>query len=111
MIGEASGLKRNGFTVGIWLVSLISTSIAGLIATVFVMMAFGLDPSEIVTAGAEPWTNAVIAAAAFAGLALTTGLSLWLWHFTRFRTVPIIMTTIQAGCVAWACVMIYGDYL
>ena len=103
-------MDRYGGTVGVWIVSLASLSLAGLIVAAFVMMAFGLDPSEVVTAGVEPWFNALMATGAFAGLAIATGLSLWLWHFTRFRLAALIMTVLEAGCVVWACVSIYQDY-
>jgi hypothetical protein len=103
-------MMRDKFTVAIWLVSLGTLSVAGLLATAFAMMAFGLDPSEIITAGAEPWTNAAIASAAFVGLAITTGLSLWVWHFTRWRRLALAMTAIEVGCVAWACAAVYRDY-
>ncbi|WP_158808789.1 hypothetical protein [Beijerinckia sp. L45] len=101
---------RDKRTVAMWLVSFGTLGVAGLLATAFAMMAFGLDPSEMITAGAEPWTNAAVAAAAFGGLVITTGLSLWVWHFTRWRMVALVLTVIEVGCVAWACASVYRDY-
>jgi hypothetical protein len=103
-------MMRDGRTLAMWVVSLATLSVAGLIATAFAMMAFGLEPSEMVTAGAEPWTNAATAAAAFAALVVATGLSLWLWHFTRWRKIAVAMAVLQVGAVTWACVAVYGEY-
>lgn len=108
---QSSILRSNGATVGLWIVWLGSLSVAGLLATAFAMMAFGLDPSEIVTAGAEPWTNAMIATSAVVGLAAIAGLSLWLWHFTRFRPISLILTAISVGLVIWASISVYTDYI
>ena len=97
-------------TAAFWALALATLGTAGLLTGSFVLMALSLDPGEIVLAGAEPWTNAAEAVAAFAALAVTTALSLRLWHSDRWRGVSLLMTLAGLGIVAWACRSFYTDY-
>ena len=103
--------KRTGGTLAVWLVSSVNLLAAGLIAAEFVFMATSLDPTEILTVGTEPWTDALLAAAAFAGLVVATVLSLGLWHRGRLRTLALLLTAAETGAVVWACVKVYNEYL
>ena len=97
-------------TAGVWIVSLLSLSMGGLIAAEFIFMATSLDPTEIITAGTEPWTDALEAGGAFTGLIAATVLGLALWHTARFKIVGLLLTIAEVGAVAWACVRVYTDY-
>ena len=97
-------------TAGIWIVSLLSLSLGGLIAAEFIFMATSLDPTQIITAGTEPWTDALEAGGAFAGLVAATMLGLALWHTTRFKIIGLLLTIAEVGAVGWACVRVYNDY-
>ena len=101
---------RAAWTVGVWTVSLLSLAVAGLVAAIFILIALSLDPTDIITAGIEPWTDAAVAACAFTGLALVTALSLRLWYSARFWAVGVVLTVAEAGGVAWTCARVYNEY-
>ena len=101
---------RAALTVMVWIVSLLSLMAAGLIATTFLYMATSMDPTELISVGIAPWTEALQAALAFIGIAAATVLTLVLWHRTRFKVVALILAALQAGCVAWGCVYLYTEY-
>lgn len=101
---------RAALTAGIWIAALASLTLGGLIAVEFIFMATSLDPTEIVSGGTEPWTDALTAAVAFAGLAVATALGLTLWHTARFKVAGLILTIAEVVGVAWACAKVYKDY-
>ena len=101
---------RTAFTAAIWTLSLASLGLAGVIAGGLALIAFSLDPSDIITAGLEPYTDALIAAGAFLALLVVTLLSLRLWHSVRFRVASVILTFAEVACVGWACARVYRDY-
>ena len=83
---------------------------AGLVATLFVQMAFGMDPTDLVTDGTQPWSDALRAATAFAGLMIATAVALRLWHTTRFKAVGLMLMLLDAGLVLVVCTKVYGEY-
>ena len=98
-------------TAAVWSVALATLGVAALLATSFGLMAAALDPTEIVTAGIEPWTNAALAALAFGAVTITTVLSLVLWHSRRLWSLGAAMAVLQEGVVGWACARFYAEYL
>lgn len=101
---------RAVLTALVWIVSMTSLGLAALIVVAFIFMATSMDPSELIAAGTETWTDAAMAIAAFTGLLAMTALSLGLWHSARFRAVGLVLTAAEAGCVVWACTKIYSEY-
>lgn len=102
--------SRPILTAAVWIASLTCLLVGALIALEFGLMATSLDPTEIVTAGTQPWSDALVATSAFAGLCVVTAVSLRLWHTMRFRAVALILTAAEIGCVAWACSKVYNEY-
>lgn len=101
---------RGALTIGVWTISLLSVLAGGALATAFGFMAAGMDPSDIIANGTQPWTDALWATAGFIGLVVVTMLSLRLWHTIRFKPVGLILTVLEAGAVAWACAKVYAEY-
>ena len=97
-------------TIAIWTISIGTLLAAALVAMLFVQMAIGMDPTDIVANGAQPWSDALWASAAFAGLAIATVLGLRLWHTARFKPVGLVLTLLEAGFVVFACVKVYAEY-
>ena len=94
----------------IWILSLATLLIAGVVATVFVFMATSVDPSDLVTDGLQSWDDALMAVAAFAGLLVATIVGLKLWHTVRFKIVGAMLTVADVVLVGWACLRVYGEY-
>jgi hypothetical protein len=101
---------RKILTACIWIVALASLVVGGLIATMFMLIATSLDPTDIVTAGVEPWTDALDAGLAFVALVVATALGLFLWHSARFKFAGLLTTLAVAACVAWTSVQVYHEY-
>ena len=97
-------------TIAVWAAAALGLVVAGIIAAGMVLMATSLDPTEVVTGGAEAWTDALEAVAAFAGLCVVAILGVGLWHTARFRALGAILTLAELGAVAWACALVYREY-
>ena len=97
-------------TVGIWLVSCAALGVAGVMALMFGFMVTSMDPSEMITSGIEPWTNALMAAGAFLALAIVAAIALRLWHSRRFKLVGLVLTAVEVCAVAWASVWMAREY-
>ena len=83
---------------------------AASITTATVFMAASLDPTELVTAGVDAWTDASKAVAAFVGLVVVAVLGLRLWHTARFKALGAALTLAEVGVVGWACVVFVREY-
>ena len=101
---------RSAATIAVWCAALVGVAIAAAIATTMVLMASSLDPSELVTTGADAWTDALKAVATFAGLVVVAVIALRLWHTARFKTFGALLTLAEIGGVAWACALFYREY-
>lgn len=96
--------------MAMWLVSGAVLGVAGVIAVLFVTMATAMDPSEMLAAGIEPWTDAAYAAGGFVGLSLVTAVALSLWHTRRFWLVGVLLTALDIGAVAWVSLWMAREY-
>lgn len=94
----------------VWLATFSSLVVGGLVAAMFVVMPTSLGPSEMIEAGAEPWTTALYAAGAFVALVVAAVLGLVLWHSARFRLVGLVLVVAQVAVVAWTSLQVYADY-
>ena len=101
---------RTAATVAVWCACLLGIAVAASIATAVVFMASSLDPTEMVTTGLDAWTDALKAAAAFAGLVVVAVLALRLWHTARFKVIAVMLTLVQLGAVGWACAVFAREY-
>ena len=97
-------------TVTIWSVSLLCLAVAGVVATEVALIPVSLDVGDMVTAGVEPWQDALVAAALFAGLLAVTALSLRLWHSVRFKALAVVLTAAEVAAVGWSGFIVYRDY-
>jgi hypothetical protein len=103
---------RKILTISVWSISILCVATAGLIAAMAVLIAQTFEPTEmILEQNIEPWTDALTACAGFALLFILTAVNLRLWHSVRFPVAGLILTAAEAGCVAWACVWVYKEYL
>lgn len=103
-------MKTSLSTALVWAAALISLVGAGLLASMFALMATSLDPMQAVEAGLAPWVEAVYAGVAFVVVVVTTILALLAWHSRRFYVVGALLALAQTGLVVWASVMMYNDY-
>ena len=101
---------RRTATFAIWSVSSAVIGVAGVIAILFVLMATSMDPTEMVAAGIEPWTDATYAAGGFVVLCLVTAIALGLWHSRRFWILGLALTSLDVCGVAWITVWIIREY-
>ena len=93
-----------------WAVSLACVILGGAIAGLFVLMASSLEPTDLLSDGVEPYTDAAIAAGAFVGLVLAAAAGLLAWHSVRFRAIGVVLTACEVGLVAWGSLRVYNDY-
>lgn len=102
--------RRTWSTLLVWALHVACVATAGGFAAVFVLMATSLDPMEIVTAGAEPWTNALAWILAVLGVVLASAVGLLLWHSRRWRAAGIILLVVEITAMIWGGVTIYAEY-
>lgn len=97
-------------TLGVWAVALLSIAVAGLLAFVFVSIPLSMDPTDVITAGSEPWATALYAAVGFAAVLVVGAVGLRLWHTARLKPAALAVIAADAAIVAWACVWAYQEY-
>ncbi len=97
-------------TAAIWIISLLSLTVAGLIATELVLIPASIDIGEIVTGGTGPWLDAAYAAGLFVALLVATAVSLRLWYSARFKGLAWLLTAAEVACVGWSSFVLYRDY-
>ena len=85
----------------LWTLSVVATLLAAAIAGMTALMAMSLDWGEAVTAGAEPWVNAAIAAAEFVGIAGASVLGMVAWHTRRFKALALVLVVGATLLTAW----------
>ncbi len=110
MLSDSRSRRYPTATVMIWAVSLLTLAAAAAITTLFVMMPVSLDVGEMISAGAEPWQDALVAAASFTALLIVTALSLRLWHTVRFKPLALMFTAAEIASVGWTGFVVYRDY-
>ena len=101
---------RKLLTAGFWTVSVTCVVLAGALAAIFVFMPISLDPSEMITAGVEPWRDAAVAIGAFLVLLVASAIGLRLWHTIRFKPVALLLVAAQIAAVCWSGALVYRDY-
>lgn len=97
-------------TAAAWCLTLLCVFVCGAIAVEVAFIPVSLDPIEMVTAGADPWMDALTTTAAFAGLCVVAALALALWHSARFRAVGLGLIVAVVGSTIWACVWAAREY-
>ena len=103
-------MTRQLVTAAVWAATFLGLIVGGLIAAVLVVMPTSLGPSELIEAGAEPWTIALYAACGFVALVAAAIAGLAAWHSARFKVLGIVLVLGEIGAVAWASVMVYHEY-
>ncbi len=88
-------------TAILWTAAVVVTLVSGAIAVLTVMMAMSLDWGETVTAGAEPWVNALVAGAEFVGIAGASVVGMVAWHTRRFKVLALLLVFGAALVTAW----------
>lgn len=102
---------RVALTILVWIATLACLSIAAAVAALFVFIATSLDPAQMITAGTDPWVNAILAVLGFLGIALLAALGLKLWHSARLWPVGLVFVALQVAGVVWACLLVYNEYV
>ena len=97
-------------TAGFWTLSIVCVVGAGALATLFVFIPISLDPSEMITAGVEPWQDAAVAVGAFSLLLVAAVVSLRLWHTRRLKPLALLLAVAEIAAVCWSGALVYRDY-
>lgn len=100
---------RATLTIFIWIAVITAVSGAAAIAVLFATMATSLDPTQVISAGLEPWWDAGLAALAAVGALVVGALALRLWH-SRFAPVGAVLACAEIAGLVWACAWIYGEF-
>ena len=97
-------------TAIMWTLSVVATLVSAAMSALVATMAMSLDWGEAVTAGAEPWVNALIAGGEFLGIALACVLGMVAWHTRRFKIVALVLVFGAVLATAWLGVRFVLEY-